>query len=663
LHLDLESVVVPKFCGALLWCLSVACLSAWGLFAEDLPDVESGYRSAFLKALPRTACDEESVSHLVIEELGNLEDASQRVRLLKEFDDYLPRDAQPDERLRAVVASTVEQCDDSDVPRLASIVARFPSLHKQLLDRAATPRLRNLLRSQLARHVVDFEVAQRLLAEIDAPETRRRALIDRIYRSQDFDEQLALAKESISLITKEDDVSNYRELLSLSRHAADHAETLCAFLERHVPADESIGIYRSFAYRARGKNPAAEKMYVDAAWSRVPETAEPHEHASSLLSGDYGPADRDAWLAKYDEFIMPALRDARTHIGPLSDLARFDVELMIDRTRKSCVHPARRFERVMPSVMARALWTYPDVVLTWLEENEAPWKDACVLQIARSVTPWNDRSKPPPQQFVERICRLVLAIENRQQRLQAIAQLAADLRYLGLTRPADLIREGRALLGQREDFARLDLQESDNWPLFWLGFPGEQLRRFKAEIERFRALPDYEVSAPARNLCFHIRQSNVSSAERMALYRQLEGIAEKIGNRHLQSEIASCAALHDPAWAIDRIWRVLPEDRGRSGKKKYFDYRPPPYDAVDAVYWLRSKSREPEENAPLVIALWKFLPNAPPQDRDGVRLSLCYILVDQRHLGTAMGIAETIDDPVLRIQAHIRVFYGLNRVT
>ncbi|MEQ8789988.1 MAG: hypothetical protein RIC55_27075 [Pirellulaceae bacterium] len=640
--------------------LTFVCSGAFSRSAEQADGAPPSFPEGFLEKLPRKACDSESVTRRFVENLEKVEETAQRVRLLNMFAEFLPTGAQFDNRFRDAVETTIEQCADKDVPLLASIVAHFPSLHEKLLARAATPKSRNVVRSNLARRVADFEIAQKLYAAIDSPEARRIAIVDRIRRTEDLAQQLTLLEEAVSLFTEKDNAANYDGVYSLSRHAADAPQILCDLVERHVPADPSMRIYRTFADRALPENRAAARQYLDAAWARLPQTSQPHEHASLLLSAEAGLLERDAWLAKYDEFIMPALRDARTHIGPLSELARFDIELMIDRTRKSCVHPARRFEDIMPSVMTRAVRTHSESVLTWLEENDASWKDRCIFQLAQYESLWRASREPSRSRTIERIGELALQIKDRRLRLLATAHLAANLRQQGVAPPHAVVREGRALLGQREDFERIDLHDFDNWQLFWLGPPRQQQRRLELEIERLDSLRQEEARSAASMLCFHIRQSNLAAAERLTLYRQLADVAQKVGSLHLQSEVASYAAEHDASWAIGFIWRILPEDRGRSGKAKYFDYQPPPYDAVDAVNWLRSQMHASGEYAPLMIALWEFLPTAPPQDRDGIRLAICRSLVQRRQYEHAMGLAEAIADPVLRVEALIGLFAGLH---
>jgi hypothetical protein len=94
------------------------------------------------------------------------------------------------------------------------------------------------------------------------------------------------------------------------------------------------------------------------------------------------------------------------------------------------------------------------------------------------------------------------------------------------------------------------------------------------------------------------------------------------------------------------------------GKQQYIDWTPSPYDAGDAIRWLERWSLPDEAKAMLITALWKFLPRAPAQDLDGIRLELCRLLLEQGHPQQAAGIAAMIEDQLMLAHARLMLLGG-----
>ncbi len=626
-----------KSCCFVLLVIAFGCVR---VAAADFP-------AAFLEQLPHIEVNESNVASALLERLAKIDDIEQRVRVMTSLG-RLTQSPEHNAGFKRLVEKTIDAGDASQLYSFGSVVAYFPALHDKLLEKFDEPRLRDIVRSLYAQKVTDFDLARRISGEINRPDRRRIALNSLIHRAPSLEEELRLVEESLSFRAK-GEARNYYPISLLQKHAAEAPRVLCDFVERVVPADSSIGTYAYFASRCYQDNPAAAKMYMDAAWSRLPDTTKPHAHAARLLARDYRDFDRGTWVAKFDQFVLPALRDGETGVSCLAELARFDIDLMIDRTRQSSVHPARSFEEILPAVMQRAYPAYSEAVLSWLENTDSKLKDPCILEIVTSLPAQFE--EPAQESFLKRLCDLALAIEEPQQRLDALGTISAELPRLGVTVPERVIKQGRVLLQEHSDFNSIDLRNIYETQLFWLGTHDERRRLIETHLERFRDAEDYQDQLGFAALGRYISESGLAPMSQLVLFREMASIAKGHSNRYLQAKIASSTVKIDAALAIKMIWSILPDDRGRSGKRYYIDWIPPPYDAGDAIRWLQPKVSLTGLDVDVAVALWEFLPTAPQEDRDSVQFALCQTLTKHRHFEGALGLSRRIESPLYRAKA------------
>ena len=614
--------------------------------AQDLPP-------AFLKSLPREKVDEQGLTRLIVERLTAVDNLTERAILLNSVGGLLPFGPELDKRVKEVLEKTIDEVGKDQRYPFGRVGAHFPSLHAKLLGRIDDARMRDKIRSVFARHCKDLTLARQICAKIDAPELRRTTISYLVYRARSLEEMLEMLEESISLLG---DASTYGGLMLLRKYAADKPKVICDFVERNVSADNAMYPYTVFAYEANRENPAAAKVFMDAAWSRLPDTTKPFEHAASLLKRDYREVDRETWVSKFDEHVLPALRDAKTGIGPLSELARFDVDLMIDGTRKSCVHPARPFERIFPQVLSRAFFVNPDAVLAWLETTDSNLKHVCVLQVVARLSSWDE---PPSKLQAQRVCDLALVVEEPQQRLTALAKLATILPSYKIDVPDKIAEQGRELFDRHVALESIELPDYDRRELLSLTTLVQRKQYIEIQIKKLRAATDYQEQLGFSGLAEYILKSGLTSMEQMILIRRIAKVAEGHSSTYLQTKIANAAVKIDAKWAIKTIWSILPEDRGRSGKRKYIDWIGPPSDAGDAVRWLNQELKDPTLKINLMVALWEFLPTAPPIDQDSLRKELCQLLNTYRQYEAVLGLAKQIESPTVQTEVLLNLVSGL----
>lgn len=49
--------------------------------------------------------------------------------------------------------------------------------------------------------------------------------------------------------------------------------------------------------------------------------------------------------------------------------------------------------------------------------------------------------------------------------------------------------------------------------------------------------------------------------------------------------------------------------------------------------------------------LWHFMPMAPQQDHDAIRLVLCRFMIQHQRFGNSLGLVEQIENPLIRTEA------------
>lgn len=599
--------------------------------------------------MPVAEIDDRALLGELAERLQNVEDLVERTRHLHMAATVSPIGGA--EGLEAVVRDTILRTPPDRVAYLAPVAARFPSLRSLLLERSPTDGDRDLVRYHITR-VVDFPDAIALARQIETSKWRGQALTQLAYRAPTLETKLAALRDLLA-VALPPDAWTYSSVYALRTHAAEAPKEIGEFLEEKLPADDAMPLYVAMAGEAHKTSADAATSYMEAAWSRLPQTRAPHEHAALLLRRDPRGVDRATWVARFDQHVLPVLARGETGIGPLSELARFDIELMIDRTRRSAQSRGRSFAGLLPKVMADALRVSPLAVLQWLEQSDSELRSACLLEIAEHTAAEDGWKLPESQPRLERLAKLMLQMDDPDSQLQAIADFVSGLTWLGVEPPKAVAERGRVLLGRRYEFTSLDLNDRRHQQLFWLGTPDQQRRLLAGRIDSLRSVAEYQQQMAFVRLCDLISRSQLADAQRLELLQRLASAAHGEARRYLISSAASHAAPLDPDWALRTIWSVLPEDRGRSGKARYIDWIPPPYDAADATEWLWRTQPSAEAEGRLISALWRFLSRAPETDRDGIRLRLVGKLLQAKLPRHAAGVAAEIADSSLAIEVRI----------
>jgi len=292
-------------------------------------------------------------------------------------------------------------------------------------------------------------------------------------------------------------------------------------------------------------------------------------------------------------------------------------------------------------------------------------KDLCIANIVRFQLGSQTfaEHKEPPQ--LPRLCSLILKVKDPKQRFETLIQLGFVLSEISVPIPDEVLVEGRALLNQRMQFESIDLWEGDQRKFFSFGTVEQQRSLIKAQLQRLRATRDYNEQLKLGGLIRYISQSRLPSAEQFDLLREVGAIAQRDSNRYLQALVASEALPYDANWAIQAIWKVMPADRGRSGKTPpNIDWTPPPEDAGDAIRWLDpGQDRFFADHARLMVSLWEFLVAAPAEDRDHIRVALCRSLAAKHHFAAAVGILDRVESPVQRGEALMELLRYLRKPT
>jgi hypothetical protein len=627
-----------------------------------------------LDSIPTLKSDFATQLGLLKKELEQAKDVRKRIELLCLLGGTLDAKEFQNVDLKKLVHHTMKVMEPSYAPSFASVVAHYPSLHAALLEKASSTFEKDAIRLQFVRNVADNASAKRIYSKIELTKYRRYALESLFRRATSLDEKLAHLKELFALDII-DGGCLHSPVFELRPYATTSADAICDFVVKTIPARNVPRILSHFAFTATEENhPTVTRKYLEFAWDAVTSLPTPANAASSLLKHDLGKLDRDTWVSRFDRYVLPELRAATTGIGPLSLLARFDMDLVIDRTRQSCVHPSRNFVSVFPSVIERAFSVSPDAVLEWLErddvnlrlepaeiigtEDQREFRDKCLHEIAEYLSVYAELGDSKYRPQLHRLCRLALQIENKQRRLVTLANLAAELNQLDVPVPRDVIDAVRKLLSEQENATPIDLAEVQNETIFLLCEMDKQKSVLDDLVKRATNASDEERRILLDIAIRLVSKSRLSKLDKRLFYQQFTDIARRNGDHRMRAQIAGEAVAIDPQWALRVIWETLPEDRGRSGKPPgNIGWVPSPSDAQDAIAWLTSRlGNGPESSGTmrqLLEALWAFLPEAPNEDRDGIREALCSSLIQQEDFGRSLWLIEQMQDPEIRTRARL----------
>ncbi|MCO8123830.1 hypothetical protein NHH03_18945 [Stieleria sp. TO1_6] len=623
---------------------------------------------------------------LAIQQIGQTADLQQRVAWLNGLTLGMPPAQLERDGLRQLVARTLDEISPDASVSFASTITHYPALQPKLLEIAGREGRGDSARLQLIRNSRDHRSAVRLMDQIQTATLRRLALETLARQSNDLSQRLSFLEQAYSIPAPN---SSYRfsSIYELGPDAATSPEPICQLIRKHVSESDAVPIYTYFASAAAQADggQAAAQQYIDAAWECVSKLPEPQDAASMLLRREIPPAERETWVERFDQYILPALRRGQTGIDPLSDLARFDMALLVDRTMQSCMLPLRSFDGTFPSVIERAFSVRPTVVLDWLErgydqleidndllvlpvaddaQSRRDWRrdvrDQCVFEITEYLSVHFSDAEPLPPASRDRLCDLAMQVHDPGLRLATLAELNEELRRLGQEVPSRLTVAAQGLLRERIDFPSFDWQQDQGPQLFLLGSETQRIDWLNDRIEQFRGVDVTERTDSFRSLLRRISASGLSASQRLKFYKRIERIAVAQGETRQRAEVAQQAASIDLAWSIRVMFDCLPPDRGRNGKPDgNIGWLPAPSDAGDAIQWLRNRVGDPRAqqvaDALLMKALWQYLPEADQSDRDGIRQWLCQPLIRQHRYAAALELIPQIND--LKQQTSTRILW------
>jgi hypothetical protein len=609
-------------------------------------------------------------------EIGDIERRAKHLRQLFSKKDVVE---QRTEKLRTAVESTLRRLDPDQLPSFASVIAHYPSLHESLTSRASNSVDRDQVCLGLVRNVPGFSTAKRWTEAIHSVTHKRFALEVLIRKAPTFDEKLFFLQELTSLEGLDDWASsNY---FSLRPFASQRVDAICRSVRDHVPADQRVGILKNFAVIASENSILAARQYQREAWKEVLSHSKPWVPASQLLRSRVLPTVRSEWLSRFDQFVLPALVDAECGIDPLAELIRFDLSILIDRTERSCVHPARQFETVFPRVMERAFSIAPQIVLRWIENDRRQFprqvsdkdaalnmtadrnlesgrslRDRCIFKICQFLSVYLNLAEPAHRSSLHRLCDAALTIQHEELRLDAVAAISAELPRLNCQVPEEVLREGRQLLGADYRLRLRDLDDADHFNQFCLLDNNHQqstLEQFVGQLEDEEQQTFVYRAGSIMNLVRVVCKSDGSCLKWL---QRMEQVAGKRQARRTQAQIASEAVRVDVDWAIRAIWATLPTDRGASGKTSgNIGWSPTPSDAGDAIDWLErglpDDTKTHDSKLRLIAALHRHLMVMPKPDRDLTRAAIGQRLARLRYFDHAFGVIETIENSRRRADA------------
>lgn len=644
--------------------VAVAILIGWMVGnASDVGHLNAADADSLLQALPRVEADANKQVNLCLEQLKQTEDFSKRTQYLRQLFLNEAVVQQRADDLYPLVERTIREVSSDQRASLAYVVAQYPSLHELLVSQAEDPRNKDQVRLALVRSVSEYPVARRFTEAIQSPTHKRYALEVLVRKAPSLKEKLKHLNELTSLPNLDSwAYSNYYELRPF---AAEFPDDICESVITNIPLEHRVGILQHLAMMVIDTDDEAAARYIAVAWREVSSHPRPWEPAAHLLRGDPATKNRADWLAKFDQFVLPALIDAKCGIDPLADLIRFDLDLLIDRTEKSCKHPARSVDSIFPSVIERAFGIKPEVVLDWLEDEhmrmprkvtgEVSLRSRCVFEISEFVSVYSNLANPKYRDDLQRLCDVALKIDCHELRLATLAALSTELPRLNFEVPLAVIKEGRRLLD--DDFCptlqNLSVQEVS---YFYLLEANQQVGCIERLFVKLEKQTSGDFSSEAGRMMELIQAGRFSEDQRLRWYERLTRTATDRKERRVPAEIAKVVVRTNPDWAIRTIWALLPADRGRSGKPAgNIGWTPTPSDAADAVRWLEmgvpDSTSEREAQLEFIAALYRYLPSMTESDRDPTRVAIAQRLARLRFHDNALGIIETIESSHLRSDA------------
>ncbi|MGY8771615.1 MAG: hypothetical protein ACKVH8_24630 [Pirellulales bacterium] len=250
----------------------------------------------------------------------------------------------------------------------------------------------------------------------------------------------------------------------------------------------------------------------------------------------------------------------------------------------------------------------------------------------------------------------VLQLAESMQDEEALMEVLHRLVPFADSRDIDLPEKYRQRLYQLIDkyaFGGFDEKRDRTTNYFPSASPESQEPYIKKRIEeeqtRTDAKPFYQQTL------WDIKNTNLSDSAKMAYCKDLYQRANALEDKYNQATATNIAATIDPDWAIQAIWKIIPDNRGVTGRYRHHDAKPPPFDAQEAIDWLYQwttpKSHAPKQRLELNIAIWEFIPNAPEVDHDELYYKFSQELSRCEYYDQALGVADRIKHPLHKARA------------
>lgn len=618
-----------------------------------------------LTELPRSESDLAQQVRLCIELLKqneNFETRTQHLRYL--FANTLVVEQHAAE-LYSLVENTLSDISPNQMPAYSSVVAHFPELYDTLVNHAEITPMRDRVLLVLVRNVPRYTDAKRFSNMIQDDRDKRYAIDALVEKAPSLEEKLNCLGELVAYSKIDSGV--YISYTKLRAHAAESPDIIIKSVVDNVPLASRIGILRWIGESmiVDGHEVSASRFF-EAAWRDVLIHPEPWVPARSLLSTDPAMKSPDNWLRKFDEHIMPRLVESKSSIDSLFEVIRFDLAMLIDRSEKAFSHRPLTISYIFPHVMEGAFTYNPDIVLTWIEDDQrqvprgvtdaGTLRDQTIFEISEFLAVRSSRSDGIQPSHFHRLCKVSLKIESPELRLATLAALASNLHALDFAVPMDVSREGRRLLDNKYAPTFEELLDDHNKRYFHLLDPKQQVECLKRLLDTLRTEKTTDLVAPSETMIRLIESARFSDDERMGWYQELAKVAALNGNYYIQAKITQIVVPTNPELAIKTLWALLPPDRGRTEKTlQYFDWTPPPRNPSDAVSWLESNMRSPDEpsNSQLnfIASLYGYVSMMPEGDRNPTRIAIARILSRFKKFDYALGVIETIKSTQLRTDA------------
>ncbi|PHR90677.1 MAG: hypothetical protein COA78_34730 [Blastopirellula sp.] len=625
------------------------------LFAGDQKLVV--FSKSFLAELPRRKATEVEIAQEYMKEIQKIDYAKDRIDAIQWIQDLKGHGY--DDILSQIMKELIDKIDVEELIRLSSTIARFPELYEQVFQRYHANQ-REMLLDLYCMSSYNTEFSLEVILKMEPSERKALAIYRAALRAESLDHSMKFVELAQTIPSEH--VSYYATPPSfIARNATDNPQLACDFIERLEHQEKWAGIYFSFAQFAKLKKPSEVEFFTKKAWSNLPHSESPYSLVTRILKESPEKYSREQWIEFYREWVIPPITDQVVGINLLGNLVLVDTDLMLELTKEACKDELLSLEDQLPSVVGFAIYLEPQAILNWLQDIEIPARDHCILKLSnRNQFVSNFRQKSPDYQkmIFDRIVQLARNMQAKDLQRKAYAELLRVGKEFGFYVPKEIYTECEQVVKDMISSKEFDPQNRATWDYFQLASPEMQrpiLQKMLREIPTNQEQPRYVILA---NL---VHTSNLPNNEKMSYYRALFRDAEKHKDSFSRTKIAVRATEIDFEWGIKSIWSILPEDRGASGKKTYFDWIPPPYDAGDAIDWL-TRDLSTNRRSPLFEELWKFHPTAPPQDQDRILRGIIERLAHAQHLDIALGLADKIKHPQERAKALMAILRNHHHV-